>query len=194
MKTTRPLTDQQRLFAKHYADLNNGTEAARKAGYSPKSAQVSAHRMLKDERILALIASWEVKATARELVTEARLEQELEYAALLDVRRVFDPATGRLLAPADIDEETARAIASFKVTTRKVGKDVEVSLADIKFVDKLQAIHKLGQQRGMFIERKEYTHKLEDLTTEQLEAELARIRAKHGEVAQAVQDSGVVLN
>ena len=64
-------------------------------------------------------------------------------------------------------------------------------LADIQFHDKLNAIHKLGQQKGMFIERREYSHKLSDLTTDELEDELRRLREKRGHIEQAADDHGV---
>jgi phage terminase small subunit len=190
MGNRRSLSEQQRLFAKYYASLNNGTAAAKKAGYSPKSADVTAVRLLKDQRILGEIDRWSLKSEVREIVDEARLERELECAALLDPRKIFNKE-GRLLDPIDIDEDTARAIQSMKIVQRDEGRAL---MADVKFVDKLQAIHKLGQQKGMFVERREYTHKLSDLTTEELEAELARIRGEHHDVLQAAEDHGVTLN
>lgn len=136
------------------------------------------------------IDRWSLKSEVREIVDEARLERELECAALLDPRKIFNKE-GRLLDPIDIDEDTARAIQSMKIVQRDEGRAL---MADVKFVDKLQAIHKLGQQKGMFVERREYTHKLSDLTTEELEAELARIRGEHHDVLQAAEDHGVTLN
>lgn len=192
--TDRALTEQQRLFCKHYATSNNGTLAARQAGYSPKSAETYAVKLLKDRRILALIAelaeSLERNKEREEIVDEARLERELECAATLDPRTLFDE-DGRLLDVLKIPERSARAIQSMKIIQR--GED-KAMLADIKFVDKLQAIHKLGQQKGMFIERREYTHKLSELSTAELEAELARIRGEHRDVLQAADDHGVTLN
>ena len=198
MKGERPLTEQQRLFCKHYATLNNGTQAARQAGYSTKSAETYAVKLLKDKRILALIAelveSLERNQEREELVDEARLERELEYAATLDPRTIFDD-DGALLDPLKIPERTARAIQSMKIVQRKDGDgDVSAVLADVKFMDKANAIKLLGQQKGMFVERREYTHKLQDLTTQELEAELARIRRKHGDIRQAAEDHGVTLN
>ena len=37
---------RQRKFAVNYAELGNGAEAARQAGYSPRCAKQTAHKLL----------------------------------------------------------------------------------------------------------------------------------------------------
>jgi phage terminase small subunit len=45
------LTDQQRLFADYYFELNHGTKAAIKAGYAEKAAHVQASKLLKNGKV-----------------------------------------------------------------------------------------------------------------------------------------------
>lgn len=50
----RVLNDRQKRFVLEYLkNGNNGTEAAIKAGYAPRSAHVQASRMLKDDKVQA---------------------------------------------------------------------------------------------------------------------------------------------
>lgn len=45
------LTPRQLIFVQEYIKSRNGTQAAIKAGYSPKSAEVQASRLLKKDKI-----------------------------------------------------------------------------------------------------------------------------------------------
>lgn len=45
------LTPRQLIFVQEYIKSRNGTQAAIKAGYSPKSAEVQASRLLKNDKI-----------------------------------------------------------------------------------------------------------------------------------------------
>jgi len=49
------LTPKQRAFADYYIECGNASEAARKAGYSPKGIDVQASRLLGNVRISAYI-------------------------------------------------------------------------------------------------------------------------------------------
>src|SRR5687768_15959113 len=59
------LTPRQELFAHHLAISGKGTQSAIKAGYSPKSAHVSASILLKNNKILARIAQLRETALAQ---------------------------------------------------------------------------------------------------------------------------------
>lgn len=50
------VTNKQRMFADLYLQTGNATEAAKKAGYSEKSARTTGFRMLKNADVKAFIA------------------------------------------------------------------------------------------------------------------------------------------
>lgn len=193
-KHQRPLSSQQVLFCRKFVHLNKMRDAAIAAGYSPKSAHNSANRLVKDSRIKALIASLkaasEQTVVRRELIDKDRLEAELEYAATADVRRLFNE-DGRLKGPLELDEATARSVATMKVYQPKEGAAV---IADIKMIDKTTAIKMLGQQKGMFKDTTVHEHKLKDMSTAELEAELARLKGHSTEITEAAAAHGVTLN
>lgn len=55
MTNCENLTARQRKFAEYYAETGNAAEAARKAGYSEKSARVQGRRMLTNANVLQYI-------------------------------------------------------------------------------------------------------------------------------------------
>ena len=60
----KPLTERQQRFADYYIELGNATEAYRRAGYSPKGADVSASKLLVNPRVRARIDSRLAEAEA----------------------------------------------------------------------------------------------------------------------------------
>jgi uncharacterized radical SAM superfamily Fe-S cluster-containing enzyme len=65
---TMPLSKKQKLFADLYATLNNATEAAKQAGYSPVSASTTGYRMLRQPQIKEYIAQLESSERERLLL------------------------------------------------------------------------------------------------------------------------------
>ena len=67
------LTDKQERFAQAYILHRNATEAAKAAGYAPRSAYNQGYRMLKNDEIVERIADLE-----NELVTNIDVIDEIE--------------------------------------------------------------------------------------------------------------------
>lgn len=55
------MTPKQRAFVLEYMVDRNGTQAAIRAGYSPKGAEVAAHRALRNEGVKAAIEALEAE-------------------------------------------------------------------------------------------------------------------------------------
>jgi Phage terminase, small subunit len=49
--TTMPLNEKQQAFIREYAIDKNASAAARRAGYSPRTAGVQGHKLLKNPKI-----------------------------------------------------------------------------------------------------------------------------------------------
>jgi phage terminase small subunit len=80
------LTPKQARFVDEYLVDLNGTQAAIRAGYSARGADVQAVRLLGNARISAAIASRQTKRTARTEVTQDRVISELALIAFSDMR------------------------------------------------------------------------------------------------------------
>ena len=76
-----PLTYKARLFAEHYTipgpTFHNATQSCIAVGYAEKNASVQGARLMKDERVLALIEEKRGQMEARMAFDRDRLEKEL---------------------------------------------------------------------------------------------------------------------
>ena len=73
----KKLTEQQRKWARAYAETGNGAEAARIAGYSKKYANRSAAYNLKHEGIMALVREYTEKAEDESIAKVKEVMQTL---------------------------------------------------------------------------------------------------------------------
>jgi phage terminase small subunit len=152
----RELSDKQKLFADQYVLLlGNGKQAAIAAGYSQKTATKQASRLLTNVDLLALVA---VKREALSLKTGLKAEQiltELGRIGLSDIRKCFDSG-GKPLLINEIDDDTARAISSYKVKRYAEGKGEaaqDVIETEFHFHSKIAALEKLGNHLDLFKNR-----------------------------------------
>jgi phage terminase small subunit len=99
---------QERFVGENVKDLD-ATNAARRAGYSPKSANVVGPRLFTIPAVSAAIAaSKAVRAKRLELKAD-QVFQELSRVAFSEARDPFDE-TGRLKAVQTLDDDTARNV------------------------------------------------------------------------------------
>lgn len=70
--------DKQKLFCREYVKDYNGTQAAIRAGYSPKTASVQASRLLKKSDILELIRKNQQEVLNSTCLSEEKLINKLQ--------------------------------------------------------------------------------------------------------------------
>ncbi len=93
----RPLTPQQKLFAAEYLKDLNGTQAAIRAGYSKKTAQEQASRLLSNVMVAKLIADGNntrlaaVQYDSDTLLRELLEENRADLADLFDANNTLLP-------------------------------------------------------------------------------------------------------
>lgn len=146
------LTAKQRLFVQEYLVDLNATQAAIRAGYSAKTAEQQGSRLLQHPNVKAAIEEAMAARVKRIEVTANSVVAELARIGFADIRRMFSP-NGSLLPIQDLDDDTAAAIASIEVVTRKVpgGEEAEVEhVAKVKVWDKRAALVDLGKHLGVF--------------------------------------------
>lgn len=153
-----PLTYKQKAFALEYRKDHNGTQAAIRAGYSHRGADVTAVRLLADARIKALIGEADTKALEKVQSAGDRVLTELATFAYSDVAEAFHD-DGTLKHPKDMPEGLRRAIKSFEVEELfdgagqdkfKVGRTVKVTLWP-----KDKGLELLGRNQRLFVDKVE---------------------------------------
>ena len=118
--TARPaLTPRRWEFVRQYVALNNATAAARKAGYSERSAYSEGSRLLKNDEVRAAVEWYRGSESERLGVTPARVLEELaaiafadlgDYVRIVDGSPIFDMSelpAGATRAIASIDETSS---------------------------------------------------------------------------------------
>ena len=156
------LTAKQARFVREYLVDLNGKQAAIRAGYSPRSAEVEASRLIRHPKVSAAIARERKAIADRTGITPERVLTELAKLGFSDIRKAMswrsnvqqigedDDGEPILKAgnevvlrdSADIDDDTAAAISEISQT-----KDGALK---VKLVDKRAALVDIGRHLGMF--------------------------------------------
>lgn len=150
----KKLTPRQIKFANEYPVDLNGTQAAIRAGYSPRSANPKASAMLKDPRIAALIAKKMDQRSERTEVTADRIVEELAKIAFGNIGD-YVKITEDGGAEVDLSETTRDQLAALTGIESHVYMDggpdgVAVKQTKIKMADKLKALEMLGRNMSIF--------------------------------------------
>lgn len=144
------MTPQQAQFVAEYLIDFNATQAALRAGYSPKSAHAQGHRLLKDAEVSKAIEEGMEARMRRTLVSQDRVVAELAKIAFADPRDVmtWGPDGVRFKDSEEMDAASASIVA--EVSETKDGMKV-------KLHDKQAALTALARHLGMFIDKTEHT-------------------------------------
>jgi len=140
------LTPKQSLFVIEYLKDLNGTKAAVRAGYSEKTANEQASRLLTNVYISDQVRIAMEERGTRTKITADRVLHEIERLAMFDPKDLT-----RLTGPKDIEnlpEEVRRAIVGWKWD--KNGNFM------VDFA-KEKALEMLGRHHGLFVDRQEIT-------------------------------------
>ncbi|MDR3779345.1 MAG: terminase small subunit [Candidatus Copromonas sp.] len=158
-----PLSEQRKRFVDEYLIDLNGTQAAIRAGYSPKTAQEQASRLLSNVMVRAEIEKKMAERSKRIGINQDRILMELAKIALVNAGDVIDFENAKILEDAREDDLAAVASVKIKTIPGKGGKNgVE---REVKLYDKLRALELAGKHLGMFKEKVEVSGGVEDEKT-----------------------------
>lgn len=152
------LTRKQQLFVDEYLIDLNATQAAIRAGYSVKTADVQGSRMLGNVKVQQAISEAMAERSRRTGINQERILIELARIALLNPKSLVNLEDATVNPEASPDD--LAAIASVKVKrfpTKDGGEGIE---REVKFYDKIKAIELLGKHLGMFKDRIELSGEL----------------------------------
>lgn len=138
------LTDKQKCFVSEYLVDLNATAAAKRAGYSEKTAYSMGQRLLKNVEIQAAIQKRQKKLQDKLEITQETVLQEL--AAIAFANGTDFAIIGRdghvcLTPTIDLPEHKKRAVASIKEGQYGI---------EVKLHDKVRALELLGKHLGVF--------------------------------------------
>ena len=138
------MTDKQARFCEEYMIDLNATQAAIRAGYSPKTAQEQSARLLSNVMVQNRLAQLQAEQSRRTGVSADRVVRELAKIACANASDLIDPETASVKLDASRDD--LAAIQSIKV--KSFGEDGLEH--EVKLADKLRALDLLGKHLGMY--------------------------------------------
>lgn len=185
MTGKRKLTPKQERFVAEYLVDLNATQAAIRAGYSPKDADVQGPRLLGNVGIAAAVAKAKEKRNARVEITQDRVLEELAILAFSDVTHYVVDDAGYVKLADDAPPGANRAISSIKRHINMDDKGNTLVDAEIKLWDKPGPLKLAGRHVGLFPDRIEVTGKdggpIEtrgEMTSAERRARLKQLRAQ----------------
>ena len=144
------LTAKQKCFVEEYLIDLNATQAAIRAGYSPRTANNQINRLLVNAGIVKAIDKAIAERSRRTGVTQDRVIRELARIAFLDPIKVIDTLSGEVSDTASEDDRAAIVGVRVKRSSFDNGESVE---REVKIADKIRALELLGRHLGMYSDR-----------------------------------------
>ena len=168
----RELTGKQKRFVEEYLCDLNATQAAIRAGYSAKTANEQAPRLLVNVSISAAIQAEMNKRSVRTEITADRVLREVSHMALYDPA---DIAGASVSGPQDIPslpEDVRRAIIGW--SWDKQGNFI------LKLSPKTPSLELLGRHLMIWrdVGSKDNPLTMESLSDEEIDARLSALEAK----------------
>lgn len=155
------LTPKQARFKDEYLLDLNGKQAAIRAGYSPKTAEQQASRLLSHAKVAASIARAQERRSAETGITQERVLTELALLAFSDLEHYTVSDTGDVELAPGAPRGAMRALSSIK---RRISIDKDGAITrevELKLWDKPGPLKLAGRHVGLraFMDRLEVTGK-----------------------------------
>jgi phage terminase small subunit len=163
-KPQRLTPKQERFVLEYIVDLN-ATQAALRAGYSPKTAMEQGYQLLQKTSVAQAVQAAKAAQAERTGLTADRVLQEIARLAFVDLRKLF-AADGSLKPITDLDDDTAAALASVQVDElweqvddhrQPVGQTKKIRLWN-----KTENLTLLAKHLRLLVDRVELTHETGD--------------------------------
>jgi phage terminase small subunit len=176
------MTPKQALFVVEYLKDLNATQAAIRAGYSAKTAEKNAYRLMEIEGIQTAIKAGTAKQIETAELSAARVLEEYRRLAFVDVRGFYDEA-GHLKPIGQLTAEQGSALAGVETMRRNVeaGDGVTDTVYKIKLWDKVRSLESLAKHFGLLIDRVQISGDLELVSTRLADARRRLAEKRKGE-------------
>lgn len=153
-----PKDDRHARFAAEYLIDGNATQAAIRAGYSPRTAKVQGSRLLTYADVQAFIKAGSAKIATKLEITAERVIQELGRIGFSDIRKAASWRTVVGMADGEDGEASPSSLVDL-VDSDKLDDDTAAAISEVsmtrygpklKFYDKRAALVDLGKVTGVF--------------------------------------------
>lgn len=134
-------------FVEEYLIDLNATQAAIRAGYSPKTAGVQGAKLLKNAKVAHAVAVAMAERSKRTGINQDRVIEELAKIAFSDVSRAFNTRDGTIRS--DAPKEDLAAIQQIKIKQMDGDKGSSYE-CEVKLSEKTRALELLGKHLGMW--------------------------------------------
>lgn len=144
---SKGMTARQARFVQEYLVDLNGTQAAIRAGYSKRTANKQAARLLAKVSVRQAVQEAMAAREARTEITQDMVVRELARVAFGDPRAlmVWGPDGVRLRDSGELTEDQAATVAEVSQSVTASGGSLK-----LKRHDKVRALELLGKHLGMF--------------------------------------------
>jgi phage terminase small subunit len=146
----RQLTARERRFVEEFLIDFNGTQAAIRAGYSKRSATPQASRLLSRGAVAEALRRHLDTLTRTAGVTSERVIGELAHVAFGDIRKLYDPETGKLRPVHQLEAEVAAQISGVDQEEIYAGKAHVGHVRKVRRHDKVKALELLCRVLSLF--------------------------------------------
>jgi phage terminase small subunit len=146
-KALEKLSPKQRRFVEEYLIDLNATQAAIRAGYSPKTADKQGSQLLANTRVSACIKMAMAERSKRTGITQDRVLEELAKIAFVNSDDFIDFDCGTVKSDAHRCDTAAIAGVKVKTIPTENGDIVE---REVKLLDKVKALELAGKHTGLW--------------------------------------------
>jgi len=144
------LTPKQQRFIEEYLIDLNATQAAIRAGYSPKTAHEQGAQLLAKISIREAIDKAIAERSRRTGITQDRVLRELAKVAFVNATDIINMDDAAIRDDANRDDTAAIAGVKVKRIPTEAGEIIE---REVKIYDKIKALELLGKHLGMFTDK-----------------------------------------
>lgn len=158
------LTPKQERFVQEYLVDLNATAAAKRAGYSKKTAYSIGLENLKKPEIQNAIQEAMQKRQKRTEISQDKVLLECAKLAFFDIRKLFDE-NGKPLDITKLDDDTAAALVGLDVQdVVDIDGNYVGFIKKYKMADKCKMLELLGKHFGLWEHQDKQQTAVEDLS------------------------------
>lgn len=145
--------DKKAAFVREYLRDYNGAAAARRAGYSARTSNNTAIKLLKDPVVIAMLREAEERLAEDVEIEASAFLQQSALIATSDIRQLFN-SDGTLKAMEDWPDSIAACVSSVETFEEYEGKGDDRVLIGyvrkVKLWDKNNALDRTFKHKGLF--------------------------------------------
>lgn len=141
------LSPKQERFCEEYLIDLNGTQAAIRAGYSPRTANEQAARLLAKVSVQEYVRNLREKMANKLEATRERVLQEYARIAFTDIRDFYDE-NGNLKEVINLNDDAAAALSGIEIEEIIIAGKSVGTLRKVKRWDKKGALDSICKMMG----------------------------------------------